>query len=734
MRPSPALDRERSAHPVRHQSSAIQPTSSVAACLAKLAHWRRVPLLASVLLASAVYYGMAMAGVAHESGTYDEFAHATAGFSYWTYNDYRLNPENGNWPQRLLALPLVTSRLDLPSLDPAAWRRSDMWALSDQLFFAPGRDPDALLRRSRAVVALVGALLGVLVFYWSRSLFGVLGAWVSLSVFVFSPTMLAHGALATSDVIGAAFFTAATWALWTALHRVTVWTLLASTIAISGVFLSKLSAPALVPIALAMLVVRLAVGRPLKAAWHHREFEIRRRRTQAPILLGLTLTHVAVALCLIWASYGFRYSAFGNHQSGADDFIDPWAELVTDRSLPTRLVEWGRAHHALPEAYLYGASSVIAYSAHRASFLNGRVTTAGGWHWFFPYAAMVKTTLPGLFLVAAVPLMLLWRSREMRTISACDAREWAAWRAPVRGELYDLTPLILLIGIYWISAILNPLDIGYRHLLPIIPATIVLVGASGYVIARIWRDAPDVSDDTRQQWYARLARANARVIAPAALVVALVMWHVGESVHIAPHYLAYFNQLAGGPSHAYTHLVDSSLDWGQDLPGLKDWLDREGLQGPNHPPVFLSYFGTARPEYYHIDAQALPGLPDRWSPHTPEPLTAGVYCLSATMLEAVYLRAQGGWTPLYESDYQTMLRNLMLFDSTGVNQSTRAALLRQTGEDFWVKMFHAFEHFRLARLAAHLRTRQPDAEVGYSILIYRVTDAELARALFGPSP
>ena len=71
-------------------------------------------------------------------------------------------------------------------------------------------------------------------------------------------------------------------------------------------------------------------------------------------------------------------------------------------------------------------------------------------------------------------------------------------------------------------------------------------------------------------------------------------WHVAESNTIRPDYLAYFNQLAGGPSEAYKHLADSSLDWGQDLPALKQWLEREGLQQPGAGNVYLSYFGTAR--------------------------------------------------------------------------------------------------------------------------------------------
>ena len=134
--------------------------------------------------------------------------------------------------------------------------------------------------------------------------------------------------------------------------------------------------------------------------------------------------------------------------------------------------------------------------------------------------------------------------------------------------------------------------------------------------------------------------------------MALLAWHVGESVTIRPNYLAYFNQLAGGPSQGYKHLADSSLDWGQDLPALKQWLDGEGLQRRARASVYLSYFGTARPEYYGIQATLLAGFIDRRPPQPPAPLGAGVYCISATVLDVI---GRMFYKPEYESNYQAAL-------------------------------------------------------------------------------
>ena len=232
-----------------------------------------------------------------------------------------------------------------------------------------------------------------------------------------------------------------------------------------------------------------------------------------------------------------------------------------------------------------------------------------------------------------------------------------------------------------------------------------------------------------------LRRVDRATLASALVVVLLLAWHVVEAIRISPNFLAYFNAIAGGPDEGYKHLVDSSLDWGQDLPGLKKWLDDNGLQGGNHPPVYLSYFGSSHPEYYRISALRLPGFPDRWEPRMPPPLTGGIYCISATMLQAVYvLDAPGAWTPAYEKRYQDAMYNIRLFDSTGRNPKDRAALLKQTGEELWWKTFHLFENLRFARLAAYLRHRTPDANIGHSILIYRLTDDDVARAVAGPPP
>ncbi len=112
--------------------------------------------------------------------------------------------------------------------------------------------------------------------------------------------------------------------------------------------------------------------------------------------------------------------------------------------------------------------------------------------------------------------------------------------------------------------------------------------------------------------------------------VGLIAWLVVGTLAIYPHHLSYFNEIAGGPAQADRVLVDSNLDWGQDLPALKQVLHDRNLNCVN-----LSFFGTALPAAYGVRYSPLPGFlhflygadVSAFNPYTPEP---GWYAISNT--------------------------------------------------------------------------------------------------------
>jgi hypothetical protein len=210
-------------------------------------------------------------------------------------------------------------------------------------------------------------------------------------------------------------------------------------------------------------------------------------------------------------------------------------------------------------------------------------------------------------------------------------------------------------------------------------------------------------------------------------VVLALCGHVVESFAVRPHYLAFFNALAGGPSQGYRHLVDSSLDWGQDLPGLKRWLDEHGAKPEE---TYVAYFGTASLEHHGIRARLLPGHFDQRRRFDPAPWGGGVYAISATLLQSVATPCPGPWTTAYEERYQAVRAEAEPFCRAAAD--VREELARGKGPAWWGRLLREYDGLRLGRLCAALRRREPDAQVGYSILIYRLTDSEARRALEDP--
>jgi len=623
----------------------------------------------AVALLLALHFTMAVASKLHESTTSDEIVHLTGGVSYWKFNDYRLHPENGNLAQRWVALPAWLEGSKFPDLDQQYWRTSDGWVMGHEYFYETGEDHFPRLMAARAMTALISAGLGLLVFLWSRRLFGTAGGLVSLTFFTFSPTLLAHGGEATSDVCMAFFMLASVGAYWRHLGR-----------------------PGWGPFALSAVVFGLACVAKFSAVFIPAMFalcalvHLATRKGDGRRVLRSAAGHAVVAFVIIWAFYGFRYSAFNPALPRADQFIESWKEMYARTGAIGSVIHDLAHHHVLPEAFLYGAAYVAETSQQRGAFLNGEYSIYG-WRTFFIWSFLLKSTIP--FILAAG--MSLWVAVRPRVGAAA------------RASLLPFTPLAALFLVYAAVSIQSHLNIGHRHLIPIYPVLFILTGALGAWLARplTWR----------------------------ALVVAgLLAWHAGESLWISPHYLAYFNETLGGPSKGYLHMVDSSLDWGQDLPGLKAWLDANRRPGED---AYLAYFGTGEPHYYKLQVKRLAYINGFHEDEPYIPLGAGLYCIGATMLQQVYSPIRGLWTADLEKEYEFLRAFEPQFRAYAEDPAARAKLEQGLSPEKWRASRDRFLHLRFARLCHYLRVRRPDADIGYSIFIYRLSAEEVRDATAG---
>ena len=779
------------------------------------------PAAAAVVLAA--FWFFLQASLWDKSVTHDEIIHAAGGYTYWRFGDYRIQPENGNLPQRVAALPLLAGHYAFPARDSVEWRLPDQWGLAVRWFFKLGNDATGMLRRGRAACGLFAVALGALVWWWSRRLFGPWGGMLSLVLYVLDPTILANGSLMTSDTAAALFFLAATVAWWRLLHRLSPAAVVGCGLAVGALFLSKMSAPLFLPVAGLLFLVRLADGRPLPSTLGRWRGELAGRGRQLLALVGAGAAQTLVAVVLIWACYGFRFSMLAPDDAGSDWLVADWqtalakpapldllnhlgldparlsrmpeimaanhvqyndwspemmASLRTLRAQvlspaearkldaalaapPTRwaprVADFVRRHRLLPEAFVYGYAYVWQGSQERAAFLNGQISL-GGWPSYFPYSFVVKTPLA---VLAVILLALVGAARRWRRLepAAGESVGRAGWRAT-----YESLPLWILGAVYWGAAIASHMDIGHRHILPTYPPLYILCGAAAFGLGA------GAATGRRRGWLDR--------VLPAALAAAL-LGLAAETLAQFPDYLAYFNSLAGGTAQGYRHLVDSSLDWGQDLPAVKRYLD----QHPTQAPVYFSYFGTGSPDWYGIKARPLcskPGLGQatipwlRWEALPAGDLLAaaaelrrqwpdydvvgtmatadgtsavlvekeaalqlagGTYLISATLLQPLRNRFEGGlgyWNPTFEQGYQIVRRSVGPLLSG--SEASRAATLNERPIPEWVALMSAYEHLRFARLTSYLRQRAPDANLHGSILVYRLTADDVARALDGPPP
>ncbi|MFH1569273.1 MAG: hypothetical protein ABIL09_14860, partial [Gemmatimonadota bacterium] len=235
---------------------------------------------------------------------------------------------------------------------------------------------------------------------------------------------------------------------------------------------------------------------------------------------------------------------------------------------------------------------------HRA-YLMGSLSTRGWWY-YYSVALALKTPIPTM-LPAAAGAVGLWR------------------RGPaVRLELAFLAGPV---AVFAAAFTLSPgKDIGVRYLLPVYPFLYVLAGQAASAALDLGRAVASPG-----RW---------RAIAAAGLCA----WYAVGTLSHHPHHLAYFNELAGGPRGGHRYLVDSNLDWGQDLKGLKRYMDERGVKR-----IALSYFGTVDPALYGLEYDWLPSylLPRRPTEASGEPPQRGLVPVSVTNLAGVYLDLDG---------------------------------------------------------------------------------------------
>ncbi|HKG58495.1 MAG TPA: glycosyltransferase family 39 protein [Pyrinomonadaceae bacterium] len=273
-----------------------------------------------------------------------------------------------------------------------------------------------------------------------------------------------------------------------------------------------------------------------------------------------SLVLITLIACLVlWSFYRFRYEARPNGLQ----LNPPLAEYVKGlEPYEAWPISTAARFRLLPESYLYGLVDVKLTANYYTSYLLGKVYAHGVW-FYFPVAFLIKST------VGVLALFLL-------SLGVIAARRLNHWRE----ILFLIVPVIF----YLLVAMTVGMNIGVRHILVVYVFLYVLIGGAMWALV----------EKSRKWTYA---------------VGVLLLVHVASSVLAFPNYLAYGNELWGGPAQTHRYLTDSNADWAQQLKSVKQYLDARGVK-----ECWFVYFaaGVAEPSYYGIPCKPLPTINTLW--------------------------------------------------------------------------------------------------------------------------
>jgi len=568
--------------------------------------------------------------------TFDEAAHIPSGLVHWTAADFRPYQVNPPLARMVATFPLLFSKpkINVTRVSDAPGERWE-WDLANEFAVANRERYLEFVRTARVASIGWSILCAMIIYRWASQIYGRSAGCLSLVLWCIEPNVLANGHLATNDIAAAAVGVCATYSFWCYLRQPT-WPNVCFVGLLLGVaLLTKFTLILLLVIWSALGCVHLAGACSALKTIH---------RPSRP-LHGLIV--LSLALIVVNLGYGFRQTF---RQLGQFKFVSK----EFGGTPPNALNSFDNGHSGnrfrgtwlgaiavpVPADYLLGIDlqwrDFEELGKTRPAFVAG-VWKEFGWRFFYLFALCIKVPLGTLGLI----LCGLFLSATFQTSSASWRDEVTLW----------LPPVVMLTIVSFQGGAAQYL----RYLVPAFPFVIVATG--------------------------KVASFRAvRSIPTSLMLCGLLGWSGISSISVYPHFLSYFNELAGGPEQGHEYLLDSNADWGQDLLYLKKWLDRH----PEAKRLGLAYFGTVDPRVIGIDYDLPPKGPDKLFPadveylHTlgPKP---GFFAVSVNLLHGM---------------------PSVVWDGRG---GARALPL------------HEYEYF--------LRFR-PVAKAGYSIFIYHVTAAE----------
>lgn len=632
-----------------------------------------------------------------------------AGLSHWRFGRfdlYRVNPPLARLVATApVALLNTSTNWDGYSRLPGARSEFDC---GEQFIAANGERSFLLFVVARWACIPFSLLGGYICYRWAGELYGDAGGLLALALWSFCPNILAHAQMITPDVSAAALGTAACYAFWRWLRAPSWTSAFVAGVALGLAELTKATFLVLYTVwPAAWLAWRLTNRR--RAAGQPFQPDIAAAATDGPCLSpaehraaklhprpAAQLVHMALlSIYLLNLGYAFEGSLqplgnfnFMSHALGGLRDVPPPRLRPGNRFAETALSNF---RVPLPANYILGIDQQKRDFEHGySSYLRGE-WHHGGWWYYYLYGLAIKVPL-GTWALILMAIGVGWTlpalTRTDRHTNQCAVRPQDAHRE--RRPPYDTNwqdEFVLLLPAAVVLTLVS-LQTGFNHhlryVLPVFPLVFIWVARLG----RLWSSAES------QGVHSPLSAVRRGVCSVQKLgVVAALGWSVASSLWYYPHSLSYFNELVGGPLGGRWHMLDSNLDWGQDLLNLRRWLNEH----PEANALGLAYFGYFDPRVAGIEFS----LPPRG--RVPSEIERGR--ANGPRPEPVSDEEDVGPLPGWYAVSVTLLHGY------------RYSIPDGKGEKFDAKRscFSYFQHF------------QPVGRAGYSIFIYHLRPDDVDR-------
>lgn len=518
------------------------------------------------LLIIVIAGGLAIGSIWEESAIRDEVPHILAGYSYLTKQDYRINPEHPPLVKELSAVPLLFmgNSVYFPENDPA-WRDNvnDQWDLGDKFLYKYGNDADEMLFWGRIPIILLFLLGGWVLYRFAEKITKRRDfALVALFLYLFSPNLMAHGRFITTDMGATVFALFAVYAYYLYLEKPSWVKLVWAGIVFGFAELAKFNLFLLIPTFIAIAFF-YGIG-----SYRKGKFKIAFKETGVQISKAIGIMAIGYLLVGLWyVPHIWNMPLDVQHR-----LIN---ESITNKDLGglgfnTLLNNMTDISFLRPYAqYLLGFLMVSAHTTGgHTTYFFGEIGT----HWsdYFLFAYWLKEPIAGQILCYFSVIILAFAGVRNIVKSKLKLGVWVKKNAALLGYFF------FALAVFVMSS-MNNLQLGIRYILPLFPFLYLIIA----IALSIFSKRETKKESVGFRWF----NIGALSI--------LLIWYLGANITTFPSYLPYFNELIGGPKEGWKYMVDSNVDWGQDLIRLRNFMDQNDIS-----LIKIDYFGGGNLDYY----------------------------------------------------------------------------------------------------------------------------------------